>query len=67
MKIDTNKIIGGIVLALTLFIATKVWEAVEIAKENKLRIEYIRDNQKELRGDLDTFMSEVSDLAKRVE
>jgi hypothetical protein len=67
MKLDAGKVLGGIALALIIFIAGKVWESVEIAKENRIRIEYIRDNQKELRTDLDTFMAEVSELSKRVD
>lgn len=67
MKLDVNKILGGVILALTLFIASKVWEAVEIAKENKMRIEYIQRDQAELRHDLDALWANSSDLAKEAE
>ena len=48
MKLDTNKIVGGVVLALLFFISGKVWQAVEIAKENQLRIEYLREDVDQL-------------------
>lgn len=67
MKLDVNKIIGGVALALIMFIAGKVWQAVEIAKENQLRIEYIRAEQQEIRDDLDALWSNASELAKRVD
>ena len=69
MKIDinTNKILGGLAIALLLFISGKVWQAVEIAAENQVRIEHIRETQKDIRGDLDRLWAETSDLARRVE
>jgi len=67
IDIDVNKIMGGIVIALTLFIAGKVWQAVEIAKENQIRIEYVREQQREIRHDLDALWANTSDLAKEVE
>ena len=69
MKIDinTNKLLGGLAIALLLFISGKVWQAVEIAAENQVRIEHIRETQKDIRGDLDRLWAETSDLARRVE
>lgn len=67
MKVDINKLLGGIALALIFFIAGKVWQAVEIAKENQLRIEYIRAEQQEIRGDLDALWANASELAKKVD
>lgn len=60
MKLDINKVIGGITLALVLFIAGKVWQAVEIAKENQVRIEYLRE-------DVDQLWANTSELAKEVD
>ena len=67
MKLDINKILGGLAIALLLFISGKVWQAVEIAAENQVRIEHIRETQKDIRGDLDRLWAETSDLARRVE
>ena len=67
MKLDINKILGGLAIALLLFISGKVWQAVEIAAENQIRIEHIRETQKDIRGDLDRLWAETSDLSRRVE
>ena len=67
INIDANKILGGLAIALLLFISGQVWQAVEIAAENAVRIEHIRETQKDIRGDLDRLWAETSDLARRVE
>jgi hypothetical protein len=56
MKIDLRAVVQAVVIALLLFISGKVWEAVEIAKENKVRIEHIRE-------DLDQLWANTSELS----
>ena len=67
-------IIGSLIVVLLGGIGAKVWEGVEIAKENSVHIEHVREKQKEereerreLREDLNSFMGDMSDLAARVE
>ena len=52
MKLDINKILGGLAIALLLFISGKVWQAVEIAAENAVRIEHVRENQRRMQADI---------------
>lgn len=67
LNLDANKLLGGLAIALLLFISGKVWQAVEIAAENQVRIEHIRETQREIREDLDRLWAETSDLSRRVE
>lgn len=55
LNIDTNKLLGGLAIALLLFISGKVWQAVEIAAENAVRIEHIRENQQRMQLDIDAL------------
>jgi len=52
LKVDANKLLGGLAIALLLFISGKVWQAVEIAAENQVRIEHLRENQRRLQADI---------------
>jgi hypothetical protein len=65
--------IGMLLVALLTFIAGKVWEGVEIAQKNQTKLEMIEDNQrefrqdqKEIRSDLDRLYGAVSDVAREV-
>jgi len=51
MKIDLDGLVKGLAIALLLFISGKVWQAVEISKENQLRIEYLRSDVEALWND----------------
>ena len=55
LNIDANKLLGGLAIALLLFISGKVWQAVEIAAENQVRIEHIRENQRRMQIDIDAL------------
>jgi len=83
MKVTADKIIIAllsVLIAIGGFLGTKLWEGVDLAKETAVRVEHIREMQKDireqqkedkrdaaaLRHDLDIFMSDVSDLSLRV-
>jgi hypothetical protein len=74
VKIDTTTILGGLgvlLLGLLGFIAGKVWDGVEIAQKNQVKLEMviatqieIRADQKATRSDLDVLYGAVNDVAR---
>ena len=71
MKIDADKVFLTLIVAMLGFVGKVVWDGVQIAEKNQVRLEMIEKNQdklgvdvKELRRELYAIYPVMSDVAE---
>jgi hypothetical protein len=59
MKIDADKVLLSGIICLLSFIAAVVWDGVQTAEQNQVKLELMREDQKEMKADMKDLRREL--------
>ena len=69
MKINSEWILGllgAVILGVLGFIGATVWEGVQIAEQNQVKLEMMREDQKEMKGEQKEMRGDVKELRREL-